>query len=356
MDERFIDSMSETTVAPADFITMMFERTSEDGVLYIPGWHYSRPGWQNNAPGSTDENDSYRCKIDWNLAKYEKVKAKFEKVFAALREIAMHDEKIAADMDNAAKVIGEPNLVTAWDLYLKPIDADEFDYDKLDEIYDKLETVAWVKCIAQKISSDEKIEDFEKEALTDYIDVSVTEEEIAYRRRYLNHLHKQAEIRLGDNICAYDVLLRAFRLYKLFCLNAPEIIINNEGRQFAAAFVLHEYGISREIVDNTVRLQIERMELMSDEELDELYRPQKVNTRKSLAPLFVFEILSKYSDSKTHLRQNDILKKLSEYPYEISLERKALSRIVHNLTDSPQYAVFQDKSGVWVDQENKNQR
>ena len=44
---------------------------------------------------------------------------------------------------------------------------------------------------------------------------------------------------------------------------------------------------------------------------------------------------------------------ISEYPYEISLERKALSRIIHNLTDSPQYAVFQDKSGVWVEQEKK---
>ena len=72
---------------------------------------------------------------------------------------------------------------------------------------------------------------------------------------------------------------------------------------------------------------------------------------KRLKAMYVYEILSKHSNSKTHLRQNDILKKLSEYPYEISLERKALSRIIHNLTDSPQYAVFQDKSGVWVDKE-----
>ena len=152
-------------------------------------------------------------------------------------------------------------------------------------------------------------------------------------------------------ICAYDVILRAWRLCKLFALNAPKIIINNEGQQLAAAFVLHECGVSRELVDNTVRLRLEQMELMSEEELDELCRPQKANTRKSLAPLFVFEILTKHSDSKTHLRQNDILKKLSEYPYEISLERKALSRIIHNLIDSPGFAVFQDKSGVWVEQE-----
>ena len=76
MEEKIV-SMDDADLTPADFITLMFERTDEDGVLYITGWHYSRPGWQFEASGSTDENDSYRCKIDWNLEKYEKVKAKF---------------------------------------------------------------------------------------------------------------------------------------------------------------------------------------------------------------------------------------------------------------------------------------
>ena len=353
MEERIPHSMSDLTLTAANFITLMFERTDEDGVLYIPGWHYSRPGWESDAPGSTDENDSYRCKIDWNLAKYEKVKEKFEKFYLALKEIAKFYDELFEDGTNPDEILGNEDLSKVWNLYLKPFDIGDFDQDKFDEIYDKLDAIAWVKQIAAKIANGQKLEDFEKEALADYVDITVTEEELTYRQKYLNHLHKQAELRLGDNICAYDITLRAWRLCKLFSLGAPQIIINNEGHQLAAAFVLHEYGISRELVDNTVRLRLEQMELMTDEELDELCRPQKANTRKSLAPLFVFEVLSKYSDSKTHLRQNDILKKLSEYPYEISLERKALSRIIHNLTDSPQYAVFQDKSGVWVEQEKK---
>ena len=47
----------------------------------------------------------------------------------------------------------------------------------------------------------------------------------------------------------------------------------------------------------------------------------------------------------------DIMKELEKYPYEISLERKAVSRIIHNLIDTAQYAVFSDKTGVWVEQE-----
>lgn len=46
------------------------------------------------------------------------------------------------------------------------------------------------------------------------------------------------------------------------------------------------------------------------------------------------------------------MKKLEKYPYEISLERKAVSRIIHNLIDTAQYAVFSDKTGVWVDKKN----
>ena len=81
-----------------------------------------------------------------------------------------------------------------------------------------------------------------------------------------------------------------------------------------------------------------------------MYRPRKMYGRKSLAPLFVYEILSKKSNSKKHLRQQDILKELEKYPYEISLERKAVGRIIQNLVDS-QYGIYSDKTGVWLDKE-----
>lgn len=353
MEEKTIDSMNEDMLTPADFITLMFERTDEDGVLYIPGWHYNRPGWMINAPGITDDNDSYRCKVDWNLSKYERTLKKFNTVYSAIEKIAKYYDELFDSREDAKTVLKDDELVEVWNTYLKELDDGGFDQRKFDEIYDKLDTMEWVKCIAANIAKGERIEDFDKELLTEYMDISVSEEELEYRRKYLVHFHKEAEKRLGSNMCAYDVYTRAWRVCRLLSLRAPEIVINSEARQFAAAFVLHEHGVSREVVDNNIRLRLEKMELMSEEELDELYRPQKTNTRKSLAPLFVYEIILKNSDSKNHLRQNDILSKLCEYPYEISLERKALSRIIHNLSDSPQYAVFQDKTGVWIEQEKR---
>ena len=241
-------------------------------------------------------------------------------------------------------------MLEVWNTYLRDLDTGDFDVDRCDEIYDKLDVIADIKYLGGLVSKGEKLEDIQKEILTSYIDVTVSEEEIKYRRAYIDYLHKQSEMRIGKNICAHDVIMRAWRVWKVISFGAPEIIIFNEARQFAAAFVLHECGISKELVDNNIRLRIEQMEQMSEEELDELCRPQKTNTRKSLAPLFIYEILLKNSDSKNHMRQEDIRKKLFEYPYEISLERKAVGRIIHNLVDSMQYSIYQDKTGVWIEQ------
>lgn len=351
MEEKIIDSMRETMLTPTDFITLMFERTDEDGILYIPGWHYDRPGWECGAEGSTDENDSYRCRVDWNIAKYEKLLEKFNRHYDSVVKIAKLWDEIDNDAQKAKQVLNDEELFEFWNTYIKGFEIGDIKYEQIADIEDRLETIEWVKQIAKNIAKGNMVEDFEKQVIAEYIDVNVTDDEIEYREKYLNCIRKDAENRIGKSISAYDVVIRTRRLCRLLSLNAPIIIIYNEARPLAAAMLLHEYGISKELVDNNIRLRLEQMELMSEDELDELYRPKKSNTRKSLAPLFVYEILCKKSNSKTHLRQQEILKELEKYPYEISLERKALSRIIHNLMDS-QYGIYSDKTGVWIEQGN----
>lgn len=351
MEEKTIDSMSETFLTPTDFITLMFERTDEDGILYIPGWHYDRPGWEQSTPGSTDENDSYRCRVDWNLAKYEKLIDKFNRHYELIQEIAQYWDALRDGTDTVKNILKSEEHFEFWNTYIRPFDTASFDYEKIADIEDRLSTIEWIKVIAGNIAKGNSIENFEKQIISEYIDVTVSNEEIEYRQKYLSTIFKDAENRIGKSISAYDVVIRSRRLCCLFHLNAPLMIIYNEARELAAAMLLHDYGISKEVVDNNIRIQLERLETMSEEELDELYRPKKVNTRKSMAPLFVFEILTKKSNSKKHLRHKEILEELERYPYEVTLERKALSRIIHNLIDTPQYAVFSDRTGVWIDKE-----
>lgn len=93
---------------------------------------------------------------------------------------------------------------------------------------------------------------------------------------------------------------------------------------------------------------------MTDEEIDEFFRPKKQNSRKSLSPLFVFQILQNDSNPEKYLTQAQILKQLENH-YEITLERKALSRILHNLEDEglgvcycPGQGYFYDPNDAWA--------
>lgn len=84
---------------------------------------------------------------------------------------------------------------------------------------------------------------------------------------------------------------------------------------------------------------------------DDLYRIKKTNSRKSLAPLFVYLILKDRSSPDKPLRQQDILDILREKrDYEICLERKALSRIIHNLEESQLGIYSHPRKGVWYDE------
>ena len=97
-------------------------------------------------------------------------------------------------------------------------------------------------------------------------------------------------------------------------------------------------------------------ENMTDEEIDEFYRPKKTNSRRTLAPLFIHDILKKYSSPEKHLSQNEIIEILSKDPYEIQIERKAVGRVIHLLADSgvgvictPKYGTWYDENSVWSD-------
>lgn len=92
-------------------------------------------------------------------------------------------------------------------------------------------------------------------------------------------------------------------------------------------------------------------ETMTDEEIDEFYRPKKMNSRKTLVPLFVYLILKEHSNPEKHLTQNEIMKYLKRAPYEISIERKSLGRTIHLLADSLIGIYSSSGSGTWLDSE-----
>ena len=74
----------------------------------------------------------------------------------------------------------------------------------------------------------------------------------------------------------------------------------------------------------------------------------KRNSRRQLAPLFVYEILKNCSNPYRRLTQSEIIRRLDAYPYALSIERKALGRTLHLLEDSD-LGIHNSRSGSWYE-------
>ena len=328
-------------LTPEDLIEKMFERTDADGVLYMrsffPGSLYSM------------EDESLRCVMRWEFpSDCFAVLQEFDHLREALELLAEKD--LESWQYDACPDEWSEEEKEIWRLYLRPFASDaQFDGDRIYEIGERLDVIAEVRKICRKIGIGKQTDPYSEDFLRENLSETVTAEEEAYYDRFQNERIAECRNRLGDHPFAYRTILHARRYHRLACLKAPDLIMANEGRALASALTLFRQCRKYESVDNAVRSHFDRLELMSDEELDALHRPRKnANSRKSLLPLFVYLILKQHSDSEHPLRQQDILAYLADDPYEIIVERKALSRVISNLKSS-QLGICTDKHrGSWI--------
>lgn len=87
-----------------------------------------------------------------------------------------------------------------------------------------------------------------------------------------------------------------------------------------------------------------------EEYLDSLSRPKKRNNRKQLLSMFVYKILVENTSPEKHISQKQIIDMLKEEPYELTIERKALGRVIHGLEDEFMGVHSDNKTGVWYDE------
>lgn len=335
-DNDTVFSFDDINISPANFIFLLFDRTDEDGILYVPSYDFDHEG-------------DYRCKVDWNIKKCESLIKVFQKHYSMIQQIAPHWDEIDSQTEKAGEILND-ELFAFWNTYLRPITVQNFDLELINDIIERNEYIDFVHELARGISHGKKITADEKALLFEFMDIEITQDEKDYYREYVNAVYQHAEERIGKRMCAYQVIQLSTNIARLINLHAPQIVVDHWLRNLMVHMLLYKYGLSKEPVSQSFRHTIERQEAMSQQELDDLYRPKRSNSRKSLAPLFIYFILKQYTDSVTHLHQKDIIARLEQYPYEITLERKALSRILHNLMDSQLY-IRSDRTGVWIEQE-----
>lgn len=336
------DELMEKDLTPQEYIAELFERTDEEGVLYLPASH-THTGVLEPWP-----DYDYRCRMNWNLARYEAVLEKFNKVYAAIQEIGHIDEALWWDPEQAKEYLNDSELYRVWLTYLCGFDTPLFCDEKIMEIHDRLETVALAQQIAMHFADGKALEDCEREILERGLKTELSDEELDYYNEYHRLQEEQSEMRVGKNVYAYETVVFARRLCRLIELGAPEIIIHSEARRFAEMFVLHEYATEVKHASSAIREQKEKLEQMNEDELDEMDRERpQTNSAKSLLPLFVHQILGKHSSAKKHLHQQEIINYLKQPPYEIKVERKAISRTLYTLNNWFPGSVLCDKDGWW---------
>lgn len=330
----------EDDITPKEYINLMKERTDEQGTLLIPGWYYD-----NNDQSSL----TYKCKMDWNYYDHEAVVKEYDKLYKCIRRISYVYDEISKDDVANKKLFDSEDVFNVWNTYIRDFEIRDIDMAKIYDIEEKLETVAEIKEISGNIAQGKEVSESEKEFLKSYMDITVTRKEKMYYEKYLKAIYSEAEQRVGNNICAFDLVMRARRLCRLMSLDAPNAVLRIEARTLAAALVLHKFCKSKELVTNTVRHEIDCREMMTDDEFDKAEKTTKRNSRKDMVPLFVYLILKEYSNSAKHLKQEEILQLLRE-KYEVDIKRNTLSRTMAGLADEGLSIYSTRRNGAWMEQ------
>ncbi len=138
-----------------------------------------------------DNNDGeqthyYTCKMNWNKSDCDKAVTDYESLYKVLAELAEKHDSLKSSLDENRDLLSDAQL-KVWNTYIRGLGS-------------------------------------------------------------MNP--SEAEKRVGNNLAAYDVVIRAQRLYKLLSLEAPQIIINHEANLLAQAMVIHNYAKSMKIVDS----------------------------------------------------------------------------------------------------------
>ena len=162
----------------------------------------------------------------------------------ALCEIAAQYDALQAEGSDPAALLPDSDTLQVYRTYIDDLPDGGFDLDKVDEIYEKLDHIRFYQ-ESQKLAQAGLTLNFMADC---YENVTVSEEEEAYYQQYIDHLYRAGIERVGEGLYPFDAYMRAKRLCRLHSMGAPEIVIRRADYEFAAAFVLHRHGLSREEV------------------------------------------------------------------------------------------------------------
>lgn len=180
-------------------------------------------------PSVKDERVLY---LSWTEEDADNIEKKYNLLTSALTRIGrVHDQ--LDDEENRKKLLSESDL-EIWNTYVHPYEPMEVDWDELYPI---------PPCEPEELMG--LIEEIHYRSR--YGDL-IEEEELLWKQFCMwREEQSQKRIPFNRRSCA-DFILRAMRYEKLISLNAPEVVVTEEGRWLAEEMVLYYFGKEEPII------------------------------------------------------------------------------------------------------------
>ena len=124
-----IDFSNIANLTPIGFARFLFDSTKPDGTLHIP----------KNFGTEFESDDEFNIfKMSWGREELDQLILKFNALYAGLSEIAkVYDELDDNDEGHVRSVLDDSALFDIWRIYVRRLECDEFDNDKLDFALEK---------------------------------------------------------------------------------------------------------------------------------------------------------------------------------------------------------------------------
>lgn len=192
-----------------DAYSKIFECIDENGILCIQDF-----------PDDECKIEGYiSCRLKFDKRSKLNALKEFKSIkesIISLAQLAGDDGKLHIRELNACP----EEIKNVFYSYIENLDVGTDDFDEIDRLHNK-----WL--------NDVSFENF-------------TAEEMKFMENYRNAEVKDAEKRIGANFCAFEVIRRAQRYFRLLTLEAPKIVCDNEEYLMLEAFIIHRFAVSFE--------------------------------------------------------------------------------------------------------------
>ncbi len=212
-------------LGPTALIKLMYEKTDKKGWLVLP-----------QEPYSISRGEERKCwrefRMSWTEEDRDQLIKEYRRLYKALVKMAELGPELGETRDENQEILSGEEL-EIWEKYIKDISDGFFEKDIERSLGRLLMDSDMLRLRTNK-----------PKHWIDRFQVAPDEEIFRYWSS-VDSINAKISKRIGGGASAFDIYIRAQRLYNLLVMEAPEKLINREAKRLVKAMAVNKYGKSR---------------------------------------------------------------------------------------------------------------